>query len=229
LTPSRSAPILPALMPVLRGAVTFSRFRAESAQDAPAETKREPKRWLTEGLKARAFEPIDRDTEEERAQGFVELEDNEATGFGPGALFHGEYALWGYRIDQLKVPGSALRAELTKWASAFEKEKGRPPARGEKAESRSSIRHLLRTRAAPNSQVHDVSWNLKTNQVQIWAASRKAVEEVQQALEAALQVKLVPQVPVAMASRAGISEEALAPTAELIGGEVTGEVGHGEA
>lgn len=218
--------MLPGLMPVLSGAVTFSRFRAEPAGDAPSDTKR----WLTKGLKTGAFEPIDQRTEEERAVGFVQLENADATDFPPGSFLYGEYALFGFRVDTLKVPASLLKAELEKWAKAFEKENGRPPTRGEKAENRASIRHMLRQRAVPNTKVHDVSWNLKTQQVQVWAASRKTVEEVMLAVETAFSVKLQPLVPVAFAARAGIPDDALTPTPELIGLELSNsEVNHGEA
>jgi recombination associated protein RdgC len=216
-------------MPVLRGAVTFSRFLVEPAEGAPADLKRS----LSRALKARAFAPIDRRSEEERAAGFVELETNDSTDFSAGALFYGEYALFGYRIDQIKVPGPVLRAEVDKWAAAFEKEKGRAPSRGEKSENRSSLRQVLRNRAVPLTKVHDVSWNLKSQQLQIWAASRKAVEEVLNGVETAFKVKLVPLIPASAAARMGIDESVLGPTAELIGVELAAElpveVSHGEA
>jgi DNA recombination-dependent growth factor C len=212
-------------MPVLRGAVTFSRFLVEPAEGAPADLKRS----LSRALKARAFAPIDRRSEEERAAGFVELENHDSTDFSAGALFYGEYALFGYRIDQIRVPGPVLRAEVDKWAAAFEKEKGRAPSRPEKAENRSSLRQVLRNRAVPATKVHDLSWNLKSQQLQIWAASRKAVEEVINALETAFKVKLVPLIPAAVAARMGIEDSLLGPTAELIGVEMQAEVSHGEA
>jgi DNA recombination-dependent growth factor C len=216
-------------MPVLRGAVTFSRFLVEPAEGAPADLKRS----LSRALKARAFAPIDRRSEEERAAGFVELESHDSTDFSAGALFYGEYALFGYRIDQIKVPGPVLRAEVDKWAAAFEKEKGRPPSRGEKTENRSSLRQVLRNRAVPVTKVHDVSWNLKSQQLYIWAASRKAVEEVLNAVEVAFKVKLVQLIPAAAAARMGIADSTLGPTAELIGVELPAElpveVSRGEA
>ncbi|HYH95317.1 recombination-associated protein RdgC [Hyalangium sp.] len=212
-------------MPVLRGAVTFSRFLVEPAEGAPADLKRS----LSRALKARAFAPIERRSEEERAAGFVELENHDATDFATGDLFYGEYALFAYRIDQIKVPGPVLRAEVDKWAAAFEKEKGRPPSRGEKGENRSSVRQLLRNRAVPITKVHDVSWNLKSQQLQIWAASRKAVEEVLGGLETAFKIKLIPLIPASVAARTGIEDSALGPTAELIGMELQAEVSHGEA
>ncbi|XXF78667.1 recombination-associated protein RdgC [Myxococcaceae bacterium GXIMD 01537] len=213
-------------MPVLRGAVTFSRFRAESTGDG---FPQDLKRWLTKGLKAHAFEPIDRKSPDERAAGFVEVENQEATEFSPGSLFRGEYVLFGFRIDQLKVPGSVVRSELNKWAANFEQEKGRAPSRVEKAEARGNIEHLLRARATPRTKVHDVSWNLKTHQVQVWAASRKAVDEIVLAVEGALSAKLEPLVPASLAARAGIAEDALGPTPELIGADLSAEVNHGEA
>jgi len=216
-------------MPVLRGAVTFSRFLVEPAEGAATDLKRS----LSRALKARAFAPIDRRSEEERAAGFVELESPDSTEFSAGTLFYGEYALFGYRIDTIKVPGPVLRAEVDKWAAAFEKEKGRPPSRGEKSENRSSVRQVLRNRAVPITKVHDVSWNLKSQQLQIWAASRKAVEEVLNGVETAFKVKLVPLIPSAAAARMGIDESTLGPTAELIGVELAAElpveVSHGEA
>jgi DNA recombination-dependent growth factor C len=212
-------------MPVLRGAVTFSRFLIEPAEGAPADLKRS----LSRALKARSFAPIDRRSEEERAAGFVELESHDSAEFSAGALFHGEYALFAYRIDQIKVPGPVLRAEVDKWAATFEKEKGRPPSRGEKGENRSSLRQVLRNRAVPFTKVHDVSWNLKSRQLQIWAASRKAVEEVLGAVETGLKVKLIPLNPASVAARAGIQDSALGPTAELIGMELQAEVSHGQA
>ena len=223
---------LPALMPVLSGAVTFSRFRAEPAGNAPSDVKR----WLAKGLKSGLFEPIDlKKTEDERAAGFVELENHDSTDFSTGSVLYGEYALFGFRIDTVKVPAAVLKAELDKWATAFEKQNGRAPTRGEKAENRASLRHMLRQRAVPSTKVHDVSWNLKTQQVQLWAASRKAVDEILLALETAFEVKLQPLVPASLAARAGIADDALVPTPELIGVEISNseipssEVTHGEA
>ena len=223
---------LPGFMPVLSGAVTFSRFRSEPAGNAPSDKKR----WLAKGLKSGAFEPIDlKKTEDERAAGFVELENHDSTEFSTGAILYGDYALFGFRIDTVKVPSAQLKAELDKWATAFEKQNGRAPTRGEKSENRASLRHMLRQRSVPGTKVHDVSWNLKTQQVQIWAASRKAVDEILLALETAFEVKLQPLVPASLAARAGIADDALIPTPELIGVEIanneipSSEVAHGEA
>ena len=203
-------------MPVLGGAVTFARFRSEPGKKLPSDTRR----WLAKGLTSGAFEPLDPSKgDEERAAGFVELEDHEATSFA--SVIQGEYALFAFRVDTLKVPGPAVRAELERWRVGFEKEHGRAPSKREKAERKEAVQHLLRQRATPTTRVHDVSLNLKRGQVQIWAASRKAVEEVVAALEGALDLKLAPLTPAAVAAKAGTPESALAPTAELVGLETS--------
>jgi recombination associated protein RdgC len=210
-------------MPVLRGAVTFARFRSETGK-LPHDTRR----WLARGLARGAFEPIDVGRgEDDRAAGFVALQNPDSTDFSSGVL-EGGRALFAWRVDAIQVKTAAVRAELDRWAVAFEKERGRPPARGERATARDQIRHGLRQRTPPTTRVCDVSWNLDAGEVLVWSASRKAVEEIAAGIEAAFEVKLAPASVGAQAVRAQIPEGALAPTAELLRLS-SGEVAHGEA
>jgi recombination associated protein RdgC len=206
-------------MPILGGTVTFARFRVEPAEAFPNDVRR----WLSRGLRARAFEPIDKRTEEERAAGFVELEDHDATEFSPGRLFHGEYALLAWRVDTLKVRAAVVKAELAQWAESFEKQQGRAPTRREKAERRSAVRQAMRAQAEPVTKVYDVSWNLQAQQIQLWAASRKVVDEMSLAMESCFRIRLHAQVPAVMARRRGVADAALMPTPELLGVELTGK------
>jgi recombination associated protein RdgC len=210
-------------MPVLRGTVTFARFRLE-----PRKLPSDLRRWLARGLARGAFEPIDvKRGEDDRAAGFVALEDADATDFTSGVI-EGGRALFAWRIDTVRVKTAAVRAELDRWAAAFEAEHGRAPTRGEKATSRDQIRHGLRQRQTPTTRIFDVSWALDAGDLQIWAASRKVVDEVAAALEVAFEVKLGPLSVGAQAVRAGIAEGALAPTRELLGLSLE-EVVRGEA
>jgi recombination associated protein RdgC len=200
-------------MPILRGAVTFSRFRVDGGDPSGTDTRR----WLVQGLRKKAFAPLDPGcTEEDRSAGFVELERTDATTFGPD-LFQGEYALFAYRIDAVRVPAAALRRELEQWAATFRVEKGRAPARAERTAQRVALREVLRQRVTPTTRVHDVSWNLKLRELSIWAASRKAVEEVASTFEEALGVDLHPLTPSASAKLGGVPDDALVPTPALMG------------
>jgi len=198
-------------MPILKGAVTLARFRVETEARAPADWKKQ----LGKTLRLRAFEPLRADAPEERAQGFVELADKESTDFSAGSLHEGEWALFSFRIDEVRIPSSVVKAELEKWVRRFQAENERLPGKREKTDAKAEIRHTLRARYPINTKTFDVSWNLDEARLQVWAASRKAIEEVTGALEQAFKVRLVPVVPVTVAARLGIPEKALAPTPAL--------------
>ncbi len=214
-------------MPLLAGTVTFARFRAELPPGASSDTRR----WLSRSLSKGAFRPLDPAAgAEDRSAGFVELEDHDATAFAPGSCMHGQYALFGYRIDAIKVPAAELKAELARWLGSFEQEHGRKATRGEKAHGKDALRAMLRQRTPPVSKVHDVSLDWKTGAVQIWAASRGVVDEIAEALQAAFGASLSPRNLAGLAAQAELDGRALGPTAALVGLELPGaEVDHGEA
>jgi recombination associated protein RdgC len=112
--------------------------------------------------------------------------------------------------------------------AGFQAEHDRAPTRGEKAGAKDEIRHRLRGRTPPSTRVFDVSWALESGELLVWAASRKAVDEIALAIEASFEVTLAPCSASAQAVRAEIAEAALAPTAALVG-LAQGEVTRGQA
>jgi DNA recombination-dependent growth factor C len=203
-------------MPILRGAVTFARFRVDHPPKPPSNVSQ----WVHNGLRARAFEPLDPKDEEDRAAGFAQLEDPNATDFPTGSVFSGQRALFTWRIDQRRVSSSRLKAELDRWAREFEREQGRAPARKEKKERKSALHQKLRSEAVPVTKTHDVAWDLEKNRLQVWSASRKVVEEIAVAMEEAFEVRLQPHLVV--------EKDALKPTADLVGAAIL-EGSHGQA
>jgi recombination associated protein RdgC len=79
----------------------------------------------------------------------------------------------------------------------------------------------MRAQAEPATKVYDVSWNLEAQQIQLWAGSRKVVDEMVLAMESSFRLRLHAQVPSVMARRQGISDGALGPTPELLGIELS--------
>jgi len=211
-------------MPILSGSVTFARFRVEPAKEGHSDLRH----GFARGLKTNAFEPLDRKSDEDRSAGFAELENPDSTEFAPSNLFYGERALFCWRVDTLRVPSAHARDELKRWMLAFEKEHHRRPSKVERSAARANIRDELRKRATPNSKNHDVAWTIGAKQLQIWTGSRKTVDEISVAIEGAFAVKLVPMIPDTLATKAGFADEALRPTAELVGIEGE-EANHGEA
>lgn len=200
-------------MPIRRGAISCSRYRLLG--DVPKDVRR----WVIKALNARAFEAIDPKGDDDRASGFVELEDDRATGFAPGSVFDGGYALFSWRVEKIRIPASAMRGELSAWAQKFEAKNGRAPGRREKGEQKDAIRKTLRAKTEPSVKVLDVSFELKTNEILVWGTSRGIVEEVQIALEEQLEVRLVPRVPASFVTPAVL--DGLAPTPELFGLELS--------
>ena len=200
-------------MPIRRGAVSCSRFRVVG--DVPKDVRR----WLTKALTARAFEPIDPKGDDDRAAGFVELDDDKATAFSAGSVFDGGYALFAWRVEKIRIPGAAFRGEVTAWSEKFESKNGRPPGRKEKGDQKDLIRRSMRAKTEPAVKVFDVSWELATNEVLVWGTSRGIVEEVQTALEDKLEVRLVPRVPASFMAPNVL--DAMAPTPQLFGLELS--------
>ncbi|MBL8922283.1 MAG: recombination-associated protein RdgC [Myxococcaceae bacterium] len=199
-------------MPIRRGALSFARFRLDGS------LPRDTRRWLLKALEARAFEGIDPKGEEDRASGFVSLEQPEVAEFGAGEVFRGMSALFAWRVEKLRVPSQVIRTQLAEWAQAFEQKNGRAPGRREKTEQKDAIRRALRSKTEPGVKVFDVSLDLAAKELQIWATTRSVVEEVTEALESGLEVRLVPCVPASQVDAETLDR--LAPTTELFGDEL---------
>ncbi|MBS2021186.1 MAG: recombination-associated protein RdgC [Deltaproteobacteria bacterium] len=198
-------------MPLLKGSATFARFRVVKSGKHPLPDKKD----LSKILRQRAFQPLDPAGPDERAQGFVELMNSDAVEFSAGATYEGEFAVFSYRVDEVRLPSAVIKAELEQWRKKFETQYERFPSKKEKSEAKDEIRHTLKSRYPLSSKTYDVSWNLESDLVLVWAGSRKAIDELQAALEQAFQVQLLPTVPTAVAAFNGLEIEALTPTPAL--------------
>ncbi len=96
-------------MPLLKGAVTYSRFKTEGIKESPSKT-------LSEGLKKGAFKPLDLSRDDDRAIGWVELEDPDSVEFESGSYLFGDYVIVSFRVDTIRVPATAVKAELNKYS-----------------------------------------------------------------------------------------------------------------
>jgi recombination associated protein RdgC len=108
-----------------------------------------------------------------------------------------------------------VRSELEEFSRKYEAKNGRPPSRPQKTEQKALIRRALRSKTVPVTKVFDVSLELSTRQVLVWASSVSVVEEVQAVLEAGLETRLIQRTPQALVSPAVL--ESLGPTPELFG------------
>lgn len=194
-------------MPVRRGSVTFSRFKVSGRRP------KDERRWLLGALRTRCFTPVDPQGDEERSAGFVELVDDRRTAFAVGDVFLGQHAVWGFRVERLKVPAAKVRAGLVEWAQRFEAESGRPPSRRERTEQKEVLRRALRAKVEPSVKVFDLSWELRGGDLLVWAAARTVVDEIVGILEDELELRLTPRGPASFATQAVL--DGLEPTISL--------------
>jgi len=168
-------------------------------------------------LRKAAFQPIDVNGDDERSAGFVEFESQDSTEFSKGAVFHGMHALFAYRVDRLKVPNSKIRKGLLEWAQGFEQRNGRAPGRRERAEQKEALKKLLRKTVEPTTKVTQISIDLEARELMVWTASRSLADEVQAAVESALDARLTHRVPAALVPVHQL--DTIAPTPLLFGAQ----------
>ncbi|MEM7674580.1 MAG: recombination-associated protein RdgC [Myxococcota bacterium] len=203
-------------MPILQGAVTFARFRAEPLKPQPKDVRRA----FAKDLRGRGFAPLDKLGEQERATGWVELHDHDSVGLSPARFLFDGRLLVAYRVDTRRVPSATVRRNLDDWAKDYQLRQGRPPKRTERSEQKELIIKRLRKQAFIATQTIDVAWNLDTDNITIWSSTRKLIDEVHIALEETFEIRLKPISPGALAEATGASDKVLAPSKALFGAEI---------
>ena len=149
------------------------------------------------------------------------MDDEEATDLTPSDIIRGEYAMASYRVDRLQIPARAVKAEVDAWVRQQETERGERPKRHEIREVKEMILGRLRERALVITRTYDVTWNLTSDVVQIWAGSKSVLEEVQVLMEDAFSIGLHTLDSAGIAARMGFDVEALTPTPELVKAKLT--------
>lgn len=200
-------------MPALDGSISFARFYVEG--DAPSGKQ------LQASLCGHAFKPLRADEGEDRAEGWVELEDPDQTAFAPERMLFDGVLIIRHRTDRLQVPAPLLKRRLEEWARAYTRDNGRPPPRGVKKEQKELLHQQLRRQAFPQSKTVDISWRLDTGELWIWATSRKQIDELIAQLEDTFGLHLSPRGPEALTALALGPDDALVPTAALFGTELS--------
>lgn len=206
-------------MPVLKGAVTFARYRVVRTKEDPKDLKRS----LSHALRRNAFEALDPTGDEDRAAGWVELEDNDEVELSPKRFLFGDYLMVSWRVDTLRVPSARVKAELDRWSRVHEAEKGEAPTRASKKAQKELILKQLRNQAFPITRTYDLTWNLEKDVILVWSSARKIIDEIVIALEDGFGLQLLAQSPGALADAAEIDDDDIQPTPELFGSDVVSE------
>lgn len=132
--------------------------------------------WVDERLQFHLFRDID-DTNDEKAQGWVELDNLLETSFEGGQAHKGEYLAFSLRIDTRKVPAAVFRKHfLLAEQTIRAQQKFRRLSRQQKLELKKTVIADLLRRQMPQPALFDIVWHPGQQRLWLFATSPKVRE-----------------------------------------------------
>jgi hypothetical protein len=126
------------------------------------------------------------------------------------ATFVGEYVLFTYRRDQLKIPTTYFKALIKAEEDIEKQNKGvQRLNRAVRDAIREKIELMLLQRAIPSITTADVVWSLKDNSFRVFSASNAVVEGAAELFEQTFDLDLLLREPFTRLLDRGVSEDAL--------------------
>ncbi len=142
------------------------------------------------------FQPIDPQSEEERAVGWCSPHFPLDIDLEPGQYLYNEYIVLALRIDTLGVPGPLLRIYSEKEARRVMAEQKRASLnRYEKAEIKERVKLDLRRKMLPSIKAIDMVWSWSEGTVRFFSTNEKVNLEFMELFEATFELQLTPEAP----------------------------------
>jgi hypothetical protein len=175
-------------MGLLKGALTFSRYRIQG--DLP-----DPARPFLEGqMKTYAFREISTGTEE-KSRGWASVENILDTDFSRATYAYGNYLAFLLRIDRKVIPPSLLKIKCLEAGKKLRKENQRRVGKQQENEIKERIRLELLNKANPSPSFFDVCWSVPEKWILFGSLSSKINEEFEDLFKRTFQVNLAPFYP----------------------------------
>ena len=132
--------------------------------------------WVDERLQSFLFREID-DTTDEKAWGWVVLDNLLQTSFDGGQAHKGEYLAFSLRIDTRKVPAAVFRKHyLMAEIKVRQEQKFRRLSRQQKLELKKTVMADLLRRQMPQPGLFDIVWHPGQQRLWLFATSPKVRE-----------------------------------------------------
>ena len=132
--------------------------------------------WVDERLQFNLFREID-DTNDEKAVGWVELDNLLQTSFEGGQAHKGEYLAFSLRIDTRKVPAAIFRKHyLLAEQTVRQQQKFRRLSRQQRLELKKTVMQDLLRRQMPQPALFDIVWHPSQQRLWLFATSPKVRE-----------------------------------------------------
>lgn len=132
--------------------------------------------WVDERLQSYLFRDID-DTTDEKAWGWVELDNLLQTSFEGGMAHKGEYLAFSLRVDTRKVPAAVFRKHfLLSEQTVRAQQQNRRLSRQQKLELKKTVMADLLRRQMPQPALFDIVWHPSQQRLWLFATSPKIRE-----------------------------------------------------
>ena len=191
-------------MGALRGTISYSKLFVRG------EPLRVVDERFVEGVRLRAFRPLDPAEEDVQRAGWVAVDDPFDFDLDRTKLLRGSYLGLALRVDRWRIPGPLFKAHFAEATRAYLGERGRDKlGRREKAELRTFVERRLRKQTVPSMKVVDLVWNLDTGIVRFWSSARAMHELLGELFDATFGRSLVPESPYTAAAMLGMSDAEL--------------------
>lgn len=176
-------------MGLLKGAVTFSRYRIVGALPDHFHD------FFNEQIRRYAFQTVWR-TADEKAAGWTSLENCLDTDFPYASYAQGRYMLFSLRIDRKLVAPSLLRLRIMEAERKTLAETGQKKLYREQREAiRESVRLDLLGKSLPVPAFHEICWSVPDRVVTFCCLSDKVAGELQELFRESFSIGLVPYAP----------------------------------
>ena len=199
-------------MGLLKGTVTFSRFRIVGALP-----DRFPE-FFNERIRRFAFQNVWRTTDE-KAAGWADLENILDTEFPYASYAQGRYMIFSLRIDRKPVPPSLLRLRVMEAERKQLAENGQKKLYREQREAiRESVRLELLGKSLPVPSFQEICWSVPDGILTFCCLSDKVAGELQELFRESFSLDIAPYAPwgtgeavAGLQGAAGAASQATAP------------------
>lgn len=176
-------------MGLLKGSVTFSRYRITGALPGHFSD------FFDERIRRYAFQTVWRTTDE-KAAGWTALENCLDTNFPYASYAQGRYMLFSLRIDRKSVAPSLLRLRIMEAERKQLDQSGQKKLYREQREAiRESVRLDLLGKTLPIPSFHEICWSVPDHVVTVCCLSDKVIGDLQEHFRESFSLGLSPCAP----------------------------------
>ncbi len=179
-------------MGLIKGSLSLTRYRV--LEEPPEELSDD---YITERLAKNAFMDIE-NVPEEKSLGWVEFFNHLDGNFNPATYRFGGMLAMTLRLDTRKLPGKTISRYYAIREAMYIEKTGRKPNSLAKKELKDAVKSELLRRALVNTELMEVAWLYKENEIWLAAQGEKRRETFEELWSRTFGLSLQMLVPVTL-------------------------------